>query len=160
MGTLDECGICNGPGASFECGCEDIPAGDCDCNGNQLDALGVCGGNCAEDADSDGLCDDVDDCVGALDALGTCNGGCEADVDGDGVCDDNETLGCDDPDALNYDESATENDGSCNYEDLEVPDGFDFVTSPYSATILGRVTSVSSASRWVFHAYSRIPALV
>ena len=61
-------------------------------------------------------------------------------MDGDGVCDDNETLGCDDPDALNYDESATENDGSCNYEDLEVPDGFDFVTSPYSATILGTVT--------------------
>ena len=25
-------------------GCDDIPAGDCDCDGNQLDALGVCGG--------------------------------------------------------------------------------------------------------------------
>ena len=43
-------------------------------DGNQLDALGVCGGDCAEDADADGICDDVDDCVGALDACGVCNG--------------------------------------------------------------------------------------
>ena len=28
----------------------------------------VCGGDCAADADADGICDDVDDCVGALDA--------------------------------------------------------------------------------------------
>ena len=140
VGDFDACGVCNGPGEIYECGCEDIPQGECDCDGNVSDVIGVCGGTCTEDEDEDGICDDVDDCVGALDALGTCNGGCEADVDGDGICDDNETLGCDDPDALNYDESATENDGSCNYEDLEVPDGFDFVTSPYSATILGTVT--------------------
>ena len=35
---------------------------------------GECGGDCAEDADADGICDDVDDCVGALDACGVCNG--------------------------------------------------------------------------------------
>ena len=28
---------------------------DCDCDGNQLDALGVCGGDCAADADADGI---------------------------------------------------------------------------------------------------------
>ena len=39
VGALDECGICNGPGAIYECGCSDIPEGDCDCDGNQLDAL-------------------------------------------------------------------------------------------------------------------------
>ena len=61
-------------GEIYECGCSDIPAGDCDCNGNQLDALGVCGGDCAADADMDGICDDVDDCVGELDACGICNG--------------------------------------------------------------------------------------
>ena len=140
VGELDTCGVCNGPGEIYECGCADIPQSDCDCDGNQVDAVGVCGGTCTADADADGLCDDVDDCVGEPDALGICNGGCGADVDGDGVCDDNETLGCDDPDAVNYDDDATENDGSCNYEDLDVPDGFDFVTSPYSATILGTVT--------------------
>ena len=55
-------------------GCSDIPEGDCDCDGNQLDALGVCGGDCAADADADGICDDVDDCVGELDECGICNG--------------------------------------------------------------------------------------
>ena len=67
---IDACGICNGPGAIYDCGCSDIPEGDCDCDGNQLDALGVCGGDCDADADADGICDDVDDCVGELDACG------------------------------------------------------------------------------------------
>ena len=88
VGALDECGVCNGPGAVLECGCSDIPAGDCDCDGNQLDALGVCGGACAADADGDGICDDVDPCVGEFDAIGVCNGDCTADVDADGICDD------------------------------------------------------------------------
>ena len=33
------------------------------------------------------FCDDVDDCVGELDALGVCNGDCTSDVDQDGICD-------------------------------------------------------------------------
>ena len=52
---VDACGICGGPGAVYECGCSDIPAGDCDCDGNQLDALGVCGGDRTADADADGI---------------------------------------------------------------------------------------------------------
>ena len=51
-----------------------IAPGDCDCDGNQLDALGECGGDCDADADADGICDDEDDCVGTLDACGVCNG--------------------------------------------------------------------------------------
>ena len=51
----------------------DIPEGDCDCEGNQLDALArvvvIAGGQ-----DADGICDDEDDCIGALDACGICNG--------------------------------------------------------------------------------------
>ena len=74
VGELDACGICNGPGAIYDCGCADIPEGDCDCNGNQLDALGVCGGPCEADADADDICDDIDPCVGELDACGVCNG--------------------------------------------------------------------------------------
>ena len=57
VGAYDDCGICNGPGAIYDCGCADIPDGDCDCDGNQLDAIGVCGGDCPGDADSDGICD-------------------------------------------------------------------------------------------------------
>ena len=57
VGALDGCGICNGPGGIYECGCSDIPAGDCDCEGNQLDALGVCGGDCVWDVNGNGICD-------------------------------------------------------------------------------------------------------
>ena len=89
--------MCNGPGAIYECGCADIPEGDCDCEGNQLDALGVCGGACEADADMDGVCDDVDDCVGELDACGVCNGpgavyvcGCSGIPEGDCDCEGNQ----------------------------------------------------------------------
>ena len=30
VGDYDDCGICNGPGQIYECGCNDIPEGDCD----------------------------------------------------------------------------------------------------------------------------------
>ena len=117
VGELDECGVCNGPGSIYECGCADIPSGDCDCNGSQVDALGVCGGSCAADADSDGICDDVDDCVGTYDAIGVCNGDCPEDLDEDGICDNAEVLGCTDSSACNYDDDATEEDGSCTTND-------------------------------------------
>ena len=74
VGGYDECGVCNGPGAIFDCGCTAIPLGACDCEGNQLDALGICGGDCTADVDGDGICDLVDDCVGMLDVCGVCNG--------------------------------------------------------------------------------------
>ena len=56
------------------------------------DALNVCGGDCAADADGDGICDDVDPCVGELDAIGVCNGDCTADADSDGICDDEDPV--------------------------------------------------------------------
>ena len=97
IGTVDACGICNGPGAIYACGCSEIPAGDCDCDGNQADAIGVCGGSCTADADSDGICDDVDPCVGTVDACGVCEGpgdifecGCNDIPAGDCDCDGNQ----------------------------------------------------------------------
>ena len=78
----------------YDCGCEDIPMGDCDCNGNQLDACGVCGGDgtsclgctdataCNYDETAtidDGSCLSLD-CAGVcggsamLDECGVCNG--------------------------------------------------------------------------------------
>jgi hypothetical protein len=44
-GTLDECGVCNGGGPDASCGCNPIPSGMCDCDGNVLDGCGDCGGN-------------------------------------------------------------------------------------------------------------------
>ena len=71
--TFDDCGVCGGPGEVYECGCSDIPEGTCDCDGNLLDECEVCGGS-GVDADQDGVCDDIDDCVGVYDECDVCNG--------------------------------------------------------------------------------------
>ena len=47
-----------------------------------------------------------------------CNGNCLNDSDSDGICDEFESEGCVDPEACNYDETATEDDGSCYNNDL------------------------------------------
>ena len=73
---LDECGVCGGEG---------IADGACDCEGNTVDALGVCGGDCTSDAN------------------------------GNGICDSDELAGCTDSAACNYNADATEDDGSCDY---------------------------------------------
>ena len=64
VGEYDECGECNGDG---------IIDNECDCEGNILDQCGVCGGF-GVDQDNDGICDDVDPCVGEYDECGECNG--------------------------------------------------------------------------------------
>jgi len=101
VGSYDDCGLCNGPGAIFSCGCSTIPVGACDCDGNQLDALGICGGECSYDLDGDMICDDVDDCVGSYDDCGICNGpgsifscGCSTIPVGDCDCDGNQLDEC------------------------------------------------------------------
>ncbi|MEN9333821.1 MAG: hypothetical protein RLY35_1001, partial [Bacteroidota bacterium] len=43
----------------------------------------------------------------------TCSGDCINDTDGDGVCDEVEVLGCTDANACNYNALATDEDGSC-----------------------------------------------
>jgi hypothetical protein len=139
VGEYDECGVCAGPGAVYECGCSGPEEGFCDCDGNVLDAAGVCGGECAEDLDGDGVCDTdevpgCDDLVAcnydeaATDNDGSCtyaadfydcDGNCLQDSDGDGTCDELEVDGCTDEMACNYDPTATEDDMSCEYpEDL------------------------------------------
>ena len=137
VGELDACGLCNGPGAIYECGCADIPAGDCDCNGNQEDALGVCGGDCTADEDADGICDDVDDCVGELDACGLCNGpgaiyecGCSNIPAGDCDCDGNQldALGVCGGDCTS---DATDGNGVC--DDAEVTGCTDSAACNYNA---------------------------
>lgn len=135
VGQYDALGICNGDcpadvdqdgvcdnaevlGCTDEAACNFSPnATEEDGSCQELDALSECGGSCSADEDGDGICDDVDDCVGEYDALGECNGTCAEDVDADGVCDDAEILGCTDANACNFNELATEEDGSCTVED-------------------------------------------
>ena len=116
VGVFDACGVCNGPGAVYDCGCADVPVGDCDCNGNEVDVLGVCGGGCTMDMDSDGICDDVDPCVGTYDAVGTCNGDCQSDTNANGICDADDVAGCTYPGALNFVSNATMDNGSCEFD--------------------------------------------
>lgn len=94
IGEYDACGRCNGPGPVYECGCTSIEPGKCNCLGDVLDVLGKCGGTCVKDEDGDGLCDDLDECVGELDECGICNGpgaiyecGCRGVPRGDCDCD-------------------------------------------------------------------------
>ena len=73
-------------------------AGDCDCSGNQPDAIGVCAGTC------------------------------EMDNDNNGVCDNDEVYGCMYPPATNYNSDATRDDGTCLFPcDLEEDEGCGFV---------------------------------
>ena len=159
IGQTDACGVCNGPGPIYDCGCTPLPAGDCDCDGNALDALGVCGGDCAEDADADGVCD-VDEIAGCTD-VGACNfdpaatdedgscayaaehyacaGACLEDEDGDGVCDPFEVEGCTDAAAMNFNPDATDDNGLCLYPQAPPP-SFDFSGTPASGTMFGQAT--------------------
>ena len=97
-----------------------------------------CFGECIDDEDADGICDDFevpgctdetacnynqeatdddDSCTFAT-LVYQCDGSCWADADGDGVCDQNEEPGCTDDTACNYNELATDDDGSCYNNDL------------------------------------------
>ena len=123
---LDECGVCGGDG---------IAEGACDCEGNGPEAGYDCDGNCLNDADGDGVCDEFevagcqDDAACNYNADATdddgsctyaedgydCDGNCLSDTDGDGVCDAFEVAGCQDATACNYNADATDDDGSCTY---------------------------------------------
>ena len=51
-----------------------------------------------------------------------CDGNCLNDADGDGVCDEEEIPGCTNPEASNYDPLATDDDGSCKIFGCTDPD--------------------------------------
>ena len=131
---LDACGVCGGPGAVYECGCADIPEGDCDCEGNQDDAIGVCGGDCFDDVNDNNICDtDEQGCtdpsnpnydpnaafddgscfVGGCTFPTACNYNPDADFQIVGSCDFTSCSGCTNPDACNYDADATLDNGLC-----------------------------------------------
>ena len=92
-----------------------------------------CEGNCLNDTDGDGICEEVpgctDDTACNYDPVATeddmsctyaeqyfdCDGNCLMDTDGDGVCDELEVPGCTDESACNYDDAATDDDGSCTF---------------------------------------------
>jgi len=50
-----------------------IEQGYCNCDNEVYDCSGECGGD-GVDEDEDGICDDMDDCLGVYDECGVCNG--------------------------------------------------------------------------------------
>ena len=125
----------------------------CDCNANVEDALGICGGDCALNLDNDCFCDDpsspepdlctninacnyfaceslVNDTCAFFDCSGNCGGtdnscaGCTSELacnyspsasEDDGSCEFESCAGCTSPVACNYDATATLEDNSCDY---------------------------------------------
>ncbi|MFT6998651.1 MAG: hypothetical protein ACJAQ4_002413, partial [Cryomorphaceae bacterium] len=109
-----------------------VPEQDCSACNSTNDGLDII------DADGDGICDaeEIAGCTdpvacnfdpSATDEAGSClipEVNCTEcsgedliliDDDGDGVCNADEVSGCTDPDALNYDPEATDDDGSCEF---------------------------------------------
>ena len=102
-------------------------------------------GDCVNDADGDGVCDEFetlgctdetacnydptasqeDDSCEYAEAPYDCDGNCVNDADGDGICDELEVPGCTGPDACNYDPLATDDDESCVFPGDACDDGFD-----------------------------------
>ena len=157
-GTCDEdevAGCTDATACNFDAAATDD---DASCTFPAADNLD-CDGNCLNDADGDGTCDE-DEVAGCTDATACnfdaaatdddasctypsadnldCDGNCLNDADGDGTCDEDEISGCTDAAASNYDETATEDDGSCAFSCS--PNWGEPVTLPSVATVLAHIT--------------------
>ena len=139
ISDTDEDGVCD---ANEVPGCTEEEA--CNYNSEATDEDGSCTypissnydctGNCFNDADGDGICDedevhgctyleacnyyeeatnDDGSCEFPQDGF-NCDGSCLFDEDGDGVCDEDEIVGCQDPSACNFSALATDS-GYCLY---------------------------------------------
>jgi len=92
--VLDECGVCGGSGAIYECGCSNIPDGACDCENNFLDCLGVCNGDAL--IDSCGICNGpgaIYECGCSDIPVGYCD--CQGNIDLECGCGEPGPSGCD-----------------------------------------------------------------
>lgn len=125
--VLDECGVCGGAG---------ISDGSCDCEGNGPETYYDCAGECLNDTDEDGVCDELE-VPGCLDStacnfsdeatddsgdctypndLYDCDGNCVNDLNNNNLCDELETFGCTSASADNYDPEALTDNGTCEWE--------------------------------------------
>ena len=130
-------GSCIYPGCSDANACNYVDGSPCyDDNSCLYPELYLdCAGECLNDFDGDGICDELeiggcqddracnynpdatdDDCSCEFPFYPLdCEGNCYIDTDGDGICEADEVAGCDDDIACNFDPLATDNDGSCTY---------------------------------------------
>lgn len=148
--AMDECGNATQGLQMVDFGAEPECAGCTDSLAVNYDAMatlddGSCNyaglydlsGNCVDDADGDGVCDQIEivgcqdslacnyvaiatdpgECDYPMDPTRDCNGMCISDADGDGICDGAEVEGCLDPNACNFAAFATDsNPALCDYD--------------------------------------------
>ena len=102
-------------------------------------------GECLNDADGDGVCDEFE-VLGCTDPAACnfdpeatqddmsceyaiapydCDGECVNDADGDGICDEFEVEGCTGKGACNFDPNASDDDGTCFYPGDPCDDGME-----------------------------------
>jgi len=132
FGCMDSTACNYDSSASFDNGtCVSLSSLPSNSNGIYYD----CEGDCINDSDGDGVCDELeisgcsdftacnyggptitddDGSCNFATLIIQCNGSCWLDEDSDGVCDQEEIIGCQDAIACNYDETATDS-GDCTY---------------------------------------------
>lgn len=111
---------CIDPGACNYNPLADFDDGSCDflsCAG--CSDLNACNYNPQAVIVDDGLCEYP---TGYPNNVVDCDGNCLNDTDGDGVCDELEVPGCTNPEATNYDPAATDDDGTCKIFGCTDPD--------------------------------------
>ena len=109
-----DAGACNyDPLADFDDGsCDFLSCAGCD-------DINACNYNAQAVIVDNTLCEYPD---GYPNNILDCAGNCINDADGDGVCDENEVPGCTDPAADNYNPLATDDDGTCVLAGCTDPD--------------------------------------
>jgi hypothetical protein len=126
VGGCTDAAACNfDAGADYDDGSCQYPQAYLDCNGN-----------CLNDSNSNGICDEQEGCTDpaacnydatALGDDGSCEyplvnldcaGNCLNDADNDGICNEDEVPGCTNELACNYNAAATEENGSCTFADI------------------------------------------
>lgn len=150
-------GSCIYPGCSDPEACNFVVSSPCYDNSTcTFPALYLdCSGNCINDFDGDGICDELeiggctDDraCNYSADATDDdcsctfpfypldCDGNCYIDTDGDGICEADEIPGCDNDLACNFDPVSTDNDGTCFfccYSVYDTTSGFSIEVERYA----------------------------
>ncbi len=88
--------------------------------------FGASGCGCLDETactyDEDAQFNDPAACVYPVNLYGSefvdCDGNCLSDVDNDGICDQEEIPGCTDVTACNYNEDATDDNGSCDFPEV------------------------------------------
>ena len=89
------------------------------------------------DADGDGVCNTVDNCQGEVDALGVCGGDCLLDIDNDGTCDLLNRPGCTYVESCSYLPEATWDDGSCVFSMIPIDTDFSTINESCLSDIDG-----------------------